>query len=86
MLSQHKLTPESIETIDGLADIYISREDWPKAKHYLRIAIKKKPEDFRFISGLAVVLGSEGKPEEAPESQKLMSKSTLRQWTVTELE
>jgi tetratricopeptide (TPR) repeat protein len=65
LLSQHKLTPSSIETIDGLADIYISREDWPKAKLYLRRALQMKPEDFRFTSGLARVLGSEGKPEEA---------------------
>jgi len=29
-----------------LADIYISREYWPKAKEFLAKAIKGQPEDF----------------------------------------
>lgn len=70
LLAEYGRNPNSIETIDGLADIYISREDWPSAKRYLLTAIQKKPEDFRFTSGLAMVSGSEGKQQEADKLEK----------------
>ncbi|MCM3871804.1 MAG: hypothetical protein ND895_14070 [Pyrinomonadaceae bacterium] len=65
LLSQHKLSPQSIETIDGLADIYISRDDWPTAEKYLRLAIQLKPQNFKFTNGLAGALGGEGKRADA---------------------
>ena len=56
LLAENKRNPDSIETIDGLSDIYISRNDWPNAKRYLLAAIQRKPDDYRFIVGLATVL------------------------------
>jgi Flp pilus assembly protein TadD len=70
LLAEYKRNPDSIETIDALADIYISRNDWPNAKRYLFAAIQKKPDDYRFISGLAMILESEGKPQEAEQVNK----------------
>ena len=65
LLAENKRNPDSIETIDGLSDIYISRNDWPNAKRYLLAAIQRKPDDYRFIVGLATVLEGEGKQQEA---------------------
>lgn len=65
LLAEHKLHPESVETIDGLADIYVSRDDFPRAEKYLRLAMQLKPQDFKFANGLATVLGGEGKRIEA---------------------
>ena len=65
LLAEFARNPDSIETIHGLADVYISRDDWPNAERYLRLAIQKKPEDFRFTGGLVEVLTSEGKGKEA---------------------
>lgn len=65
LLAEYARSPNSIETVDGLADVYISRDDWPKAKQYLLRAIQMKPEDYRFTEALAMVLGREGKRQEA---------------------
>jgi tetratricopeptide (TPR) repeat protein len=70
LLAEYGRNSNSIETIDKLADIYISREDWPRAQRYLLTAIQKKPEDYRFTGGLAMVLGSEGKQQDADKLQK----------------
>ncbi|MEP6819139.1 MAG: hypothetical protein ABJA18_06365 [bacterium] len=65
LLAEYPRKPDSLEVIDGLADIYISREDWLNAKRFLRTAIQKKPDDYTFTNGLAMVLGREGKEKEA---------------------
>lgn len=65
LLAEYARNPNSIETIHGLADIYISRDDWFNAKRYLLFGIKKKPEEYRFTRGLAMVLDREGKHREA---------------------
>jgi tetratricopeptide (TPR) repeat protein len=65
LLAEYARNPNSIETIHGLADIYISRDDWFNAKRYLLFGIKKKPEEYRFTGGLAMVLDREGKHQEA---------------------
>lgn len=70
LLAEFKRNPESIETIDGLADIYVSRDDWPNAKRYLLAAIQKKPDDYRFTSGLATVLRVLGKVQEAAQLEE----------------
>lgn len=70
LLAEYKRNPDSIETLDALADIYISRNDWPNAKRYLLAAIQRKPDDYRFIGGLEVVLDSEGKQQEAEQVKK----------------
>ena len=57
--------PESVEIIFKLADLYIAREDWPKARHYLAAGMKILPGDFKFTLGLSEVLQGEGKTEEA---------------------
>ena len=57
--------PQSVEILFQLADIYISREEWAKAKEVLETALHKKPDDFRFITGLEEVLKREGKEQEA---------------------
>lgn len=69
-LAEYARNPDSIETIDGLADIYISRDDWLNAKRYLLAAIRRKPEDYRFTGGLAMVLGRQGKQQEADQLEK----------------
>jgi tetratricopeptide (TPR) repeat protein len=65
LLAEYSRHPHSIDTIDALADIYISREDWLNAKRYLREAIQKKPEDYRFTLELPKVLDREGKKQES---------------------
>ncbi len=65
LLAEYARKPDSIEIIHGLADIYISRDDWLNAKRYLLVGIKKKPEEYRFASGLAMALEREGKRQEA---------------------
>lgn len=70
LLAEYARNPNSLETIHGLADIYISRDDWLNAKRYLLVGIKKKPEEYRFTSGLAMVLEREGKRQEADQLGK----------------
>lgn len=65
LLAEYERKPDSLDVIDGLADIYISREDWLNAERFLRTAIQKKPADYRFTNGLAMLLGREGKEKEA---------------------
>jgi tetratricopeptide (TPR) repeat protein len=69
MLANYKKNPNDAETIFRLADIYISREDYVRAKPFLRTGLQIKPDDFRFISGLAELLSLEGKQEEAKQLQ-----------------
>jgi tetratricopeptide (TPR) repeat protein len=64
LLNKHAGDPNSIPTIVKLADIYISREDWGKAKNYILKAIQLQPENFENTDALAEVFRREGKPEE----------------------
>jgi len=57
--------PEAEEVIFKLADLYISRSDWPRAKQYLSLGIKIHPDVFKFTSGFAEVLRIEGNIREA---------------------
>ncbi len=57
--------PQSEQVIFKLADLYIARDDLPKAKQYLSTGIKIRPEDFKYTSGLAAIFRIEGKRAEA---------------------
>jgi Flp pilus assembly protein TadD len=57
--------PQSEEVIFKLADLYIARDDRPRAKQYLAAGIKIRPDDFKFTTGLAEVLRIEGNKQEA---------------------
>ena len=70
LLAEYARQPDSADTIHGLADIYISREDYVTAKRYLLIGLQKYPEDYRFTGGLAAVLGIQGKQREAEQLEK----------------
>src|SRR5918911_2123752 len=65
LLKEHARDPNSVATITKLADIYISRKDWAKAKEYIYKAIQLKPDDAESLDALAEVLRLERKPEEA---------------------
>lgn len=65
LLNKHAREPNSIDTIVKLADIYISRKDWAKAKDYISKAIRLQPEDFENTQALAEVFNREGKLEES---------------------
>jgi hypothetical protein len=65
LLKQLAETPQAADVIFKLADVYISRSDWPKAKQYLSAGLKLRPDDFRFTFGLAGVFSAEGNGEEA---------------------
>lgn len=60
LLAQLSRDPASPDTLFKLADIYISREDWPKAKEYLGKLIALHPENFEDTKALAEVYRREG--------------------------
>ena len=41
LLKYFAQNPHALDTLDGLADIYISREDYAEAKRYLLLAIQE---------------------------------------------
>lgn len=57
--------PQSQDLIFKLADLYIAREDWVRAKQYLAAGIKNRPDDLKFTTELSDVLEIEGNTEEA---------------------
>jgi tetratricopeptide (TPR) repeat protein len=65
LLKQHASDPTAAEVVVKLADIYVSREDWGKAKEFLRKAIKLRPDDFQNVAALAEVQGRAGDPKAA---------------------
>ena len=65
LLNKYAGDPNSIETVVKLADIYISRKDWGKAKNYILKAIQLQPDHFENTDALAQVFRREGKPEES---------------------
>jgi tetratricopeptide (TPR) repeat protein len=65
LLKEHASDPNSIDTIVKLADIYITRKEWAKAKEYISKAIQLEPDDFANTEALAVVFRHEGNYQEA---------------------
>jgi tetratricopeptide (TPR) repeat protein len=65
LLSQLSQQPNSADLQFRLADSYISRSDYEKAKALLVPALKERPEDYRFTAGLAGILDIQGKTEDA---------------------
>lgn len=65
LLNAHASAPNKVETIVKLANLYISREDWAKAKQFISKAIRLQPEEFENTDALAEVFRREGKPEES---------------------
>jgi tetratricopeptide (TPR) repeat protein len=60
LLAELARAPDSPDTLDKLADIYISRGDWPKAKQYLGKLIALRPEVFKDTGALAEIYSREG--------------------------
>ncbi|MCI0637987.1 MAG: tetratricopeptide repeat protein [Gemmataceae bacterium] len=67
LLAKHQQDPKDAETLFGLADIYISREDWPNAKNYLNKLIAVKPEAHENYEALAEVYRQEKDKKKAEE-------------------
>ncbi len=65
LLKDLAANPRSEEIIFKLADLYIAREDWSKAKQYLAEGMKTRLDDFRFTQELSEILRNEGKTEES---------------------
>lgn len=65
LLKKHAQDPKAVEVLVKLADIYISRDDWPRARDLLEKAIKLNPDDFSNVDALAEVLRRDKKPKEA---------------------
>ena len=70
LLADFALHPDSLDTLHGLADIYISREEYVNARRYLLLAIQQKPDDYRFTVGLVAVLEAQKKQAEADQLLK----------------
>lgn len=65
LIAELAQNPNSADLQFKLADVYISRSDYTKAKQILVPGIKEHGEDYRFTAGLAGILQIEGKPDEA---------------------
>ena len=65
LLAELARDPASHDALFGLADIYISREDYAKAKPYLSRLIARTPDDFDHTEALAEVYRREGNEKEA---------------------
>jgi len=65
LLAQHKQSPSSYEINFQLSTIYISRENYSKAKEFLQKTIELKPEELKNYLAYAEVLRREGNFEEA---------------------
>jgi tetratricopeptide (TPR) repeat protein len=65
LLAELARAPESHDTIHALADIYISREEYAKAREYLAKLIALNPDHFEDVKALAQVYNREGKEAEA---------------------
>jgi tetratricopeptide (TPR) repeat protein len=65
LLAELARAPESHDTIHALADIYISREEYAKAKEYLAKLTALNPDHFEDVKALAEVYRRENKEAEA---------------------
>lgn len=75
LLKENAAHPQSEEVIFKLADLYIFRDDLVKGKQYLEAGVKIRPDDFKFIKGLATVLRINGQRQE---SDRLIKEYVLR--------
>src|SRR5262249_29803001 len=55
LLAKHKKDPTDAAALFGLSDIYVSREDWKKAKLFLNKLIAVKPQEYENYEALAEV-------------------------------
>lgn len=67
LLAKHQKEPKDAETLFGLSDIYVSREDWRTAKSFLNKLIAVKPEDYENYEALAEVYRREKENKKAEE-------------------
>jgi len=67
LMAKYQQDPKDAEALFGLADIYISREDWPSAKSYLNKLIAVKPEAYENYEALAEVYRQEKDKKKAEE-------------------
>ncbi|HVF66915.1 MAG TPA: tetratricopeptide repeat protein [Pyrinomonadaceae bacterium] len=72
LLAELARDPNSFDALHGLADIYISREEYAKAEQYLAKVIALRPNDFENVDALAQVFRLEAKEAEA--------QTLLREW------
>jgi tetratricopeptide (TPR) repeat protein len=61
-LSLLKASPDDLETLDHLADIYISRDDFAKAEPLLQRLLKRDPQDFATVAALATIYRRQNNP------------------------
>ena len=65
LLARLAREPDSPDLLFGLADIYISREEYDRARPYLVKLIALEPDEFDHVQTLARVYAHEGKEAEA---------------------
>ena len=65
LLAELARDPKSHDALHGLADIYISREEYAKAEQYLSKLIALNPDDFDEVRALSEVYRREGKKAES---------------------
>lgn len=65
LLKREAAEPTSAVVAMKLADVYISRDDWPRAERHLRKAIDLDPRGYSSVAALMEVLERAGKPAEA---------------------
>ena len=65
LMSELERDPHSADLQFRLADVYISRSEYPKAKKILGQGLVEHADDFRFTSGLAEIMRIEGKTQDA---------------------
>ncbi len=64
LLARLAAEPDSPDLLFGLADIYISREEYEKGRQYLSKLIALEPNEFEHVRALAMVYEREGKEAE----------------------
>lgn len=70
LLARLSQQPDSHDALVSLADVYMTRGEWPKAKQYLVKLIKLDPEHFEDVRALAEVFKNEG---DGAAAEKLLS-------------
>lgn len=64
LLEKLAKSPDSVDLNRRLADVYISRGDWPQAKTYLTQVIRLEPAEYSNVAALAEVLSRQDAFEE----------------------
>lgn len=65
LLKKLEADRNSVKTLKQLADVYISRSEWEKAKKCLGEVIRLEPNDYGHVEALAEVFRREENPDEA---------------------